>query len=413
MTKTIFFLSNSDSKLYPSNSRSKFDSYIDTEKLDYLPNENIEAAIKSVTYDNTRDNSLIEDELLGIRSNICDFTIRNSGYDRIISLLHSPKGENNTVQLNFKNPTFFPTSKRQLSRASFEIINLKTNSPPNFKAGSPTYIQVAVRERQSKMKKPFNIFLDSSCPKSKKSYPSNNNMEFCIELPERMNFKRKWQVTLKSLFITNGFFNVHSCGYTYMRFRFSTPTHIKRVKLADGVYKTLSDILTLIKESFKDNDVKLLVNQTSNQIKFYVENDLFEQEEIHLYLNPYLSHLLGFNSFIGEDQLHKFDSEESKVWESSYPANIYSLLPKNLVVCCDICENTIFGGQYVKLLRLVNTPLGSSSDIISFDFLQNEFLELGFTEFGRIHIRIADVTGENVKCDPSIPTRLQIMFVNV
>ena len=164
MTKTIFFLSNSDSKLYPSNSRSKFDSYIDTEKLDYLPNENIEAAIKSVTYDNTRDNSLIEDELLGIRSNICDFTIRNSGYDRIISLLHSPKGENNTVQLNFKNPTFFPTSKRQLSRASFEIINLKTNSPPNFKAGSPTYIQVAVRERQSKMKKPFNIFLDSSCP---------------------------------------------------------------------------------------------------------------------------------------------------------------------------------------------------------------------------------------------------------
>ena len=50
MTKNIFYLSNSDSELYPSNSRSKFNSYIDIDKLDYLPNNNIEAAIKSITY---------------------------------------------------------------------------------------------------------------------------------------------------------------------------------------------------------------------------------------------------------------------------------------------------------------------------------------------------------------------------
>ena len=412
MKKTIFYLSNSNSELFPSNSRSKFRTYLDIDKLNYLPDQDIEAALKSVTYDNTREDTLVEDQLLGIRTNICDYSIRNSSYDRIISLIHSPKGENQTVQLNFNNPTFFPTSKQQLSRAWFEIIDLETNRAPNFKAGSPTFMHIVLRENKSKMKKPFNIFLDSSCEKSKKSYPENNNMEFCVELPERMSFRKNWHLTLKSLFMTNNFFNVHSCEYTYMRFRYATPTNIKKVKLKDGVFKTLSEIIKSIEASFKENGVRLLVSETSNGVKFYLQN-LLDKEEVHLHLGPYLAHLLGFNSYIGEKQSHKFVSEESKSWESSYTPNIHALLPKNLVVCCDIVDNTIFSGQFVKLLRLVNTPLGLSSDIISFDFLQNELYELEVKEFGRIHIRIADVTGEIVRCDPTIPTRLQITFVNV
>ena len=285
MTKNIFYLSNSDSELYPSNSRSKFNSYIDIDKLDYLPNNNIEAAIKSITYDNVRDEILIEDQLLGIRSNICEYTIRNGQYDRVLSLVHSPKGENNrTVTLNFKNPTFFQTSKQQLSRAWFQIINLDTDSAPNFKEGAPTFIQIAVRQSQSSMKKPFNIFLDSSCPNSKISYPSNSNMDFCIELPERMDFRRKWSVTLKSLFLNNKFFNVHSCSYTYMRFRFGTPSQIKRIDLMDGAYNSLSDIVKAIEKSFEENEVKILVSETASKISFYLQNNLLEQEELHLYL---------------------------------------------------------------------------------------------------------------------------------
>ena len=414
MSKTIFYLSNSDSALYPENSRSKFNSYIEIDKLDYLPHEHIEAAISSVTYDNSREDTLLEDQLLGIRSNIIHYTIRNGEFDKIISLIHAPKGEKNrTIQLKFNNPVFFATSKQQLSRAWFEIIDLETNTAPNFKAGFPTVLHILVRESVTTMKKPFNIFLDSSCPKSKNVYPENTNMEFSIELPERLTFRKKWHVTLKTLFLTNKFFNLHSCDYTYIRFRYSTPTNIARVNLEDGFFRSLTDIVNSIEKSFKENDVKLAVSEESNHVRFYLQNDLLEREELHLFLNPYLSHLLGFTSYIGEKQSHKFKSDESKTWLSSYSANIHSLLPQNLVVCCNIVDSTVFGGQFVKLLRLVNTPLGLSSDIISFDFLQNELYELEVKEFGRIHVRIADVSGGIIKCDPKIPTRLQIMFVNM
>ena len=65
------------------------------------------------------------------------------------------------------------------------------------------------------MKKPFNIFLDSSCPKSKNLYPKNNNMEITIDLPESMDFRRNWHVALKSLFIPNKFVTFDDCYVKY------------------------------------------------------------------------------------------------------------------------------------------------------------------------------------------------------
>ena len=76
-------------------------------------------------------------------------------------------------------------------------------------------------------------------------------------------------------------------------------------------------------------------------------------------------------------------------------------------------NDTFFCGEHVKLLRLVKNPIDVSSDIISFDFLQNEYVELLVKEFKSIKIRIADVNGKTVKCDSDIATRLQIMFINV
>ena len=411
--KNIFYLSNAHYNLFPSNTRSNFYSYIDINDLEYLPDDDIEATIKSLTFDNGRDEDLAKDELLAIRSNISEFTIRNGEYDRVISPLHSVKSEKGIVHVDFKNPIFFSTRKELLSRAWFQIINLDTNNHPNFKAGSPTFIQVVVRKKYSKMKKPFSIFLDSSCSKSKKSYPQNNNMEFSIELPERMDFRTNWHVTLKSLFITNNLFNVNSCEYGYFRFRYGHLTHGWRRPLKDGNYQSLSEIVKLLEESFQKNGVDLFVRESSGYISFNMKRELYKEEEIHIVFNPHLSHLLGFHPFIEEDQLHIFSNTEKEEWKGKYPINILSLIPKNLVVCCDIVDDTIFGGQHVKLIRLVNTNNTSTSDMLAFDFLQNEYVELGVKEFGSIKIRIADVSGQTVKCDPTIPTRLQLMFLNV
>ena len=83
--------------------------------------------------------------LFGIRSNISDPTIRNNSYDNIISLFVGNTSKD-VEHVEFRNPPFFNTRKELLSRAQFQIIDVNTNSPPNFATGSPTYIQVAIKK---------------------------------------------------------------------------------------------------------------------------------------------------------------------------------------------------------------------------------------------------------------------------
>ena len=56
--------------MFPQNSRSKFESYIDINDLEYIPDNNIEAAIKSITFDNKRVENLLKDDVLAIHSKI-------------------------------------------------------------------------------------------------------------------------------------------------------------------------------------------------------------------------------------------------------------------------------------------------------------------------------------------------------
>ena len=87
------------------------------------------------------------------------------------------------------------------------------------------------------MKRPFTIFLDSSCPISKQLYPENTNTDFIIELPERLNFRQNWTVTLKTLFLSNKIQNIEDCHVQYTKF---TPTgHLvgqKTFTLKNGNY---------------------------------------------------------------------------------------------------------------------------------------------------------------------------------
>ena len=49
--KNIYYASNVNKGIYPSNSTGSFNSYIDIHHLDYLKENNLELAIKSITYD--------------------------------------------------------------------------------------------------------------------------------------------------------------------------------------------------------------------------------------------------------------------------------------------------------------------------------------------------------------------------
>ena len=414
--KNIFYCSNAQGDIFPHNTRSKFNNYVDINHLNYLPTGNIEAAIKTIIFDNKRDHSLLKDQLLAIRSNICEYAIRNGEYDKIISLINASKSKTHVVHVDFKNPTFFTTKKELLSQAQFEIIDFKTNSAPNFSVGAPTYIQVVIRKITHKMKKPFNIFLDSSCPKSKEHYPNNTNTEFTIELPERMDFRRNWQVALKSLFIPSKFINLDGCYvryyyYNWYNFDIWANAELKILPKHHSTIESFLEQFNIVLQIYKIKihgkivDGKVVLEFYEDWKEWHFSNTLF--------LSPHLAHVLGFQKYDGSGNEYKVKFNKTATQVAPHKPDLFLYHPRNLIVCCDIVDDTIFGGEHVKLLRLVTNNIDTKADILSFDFLQNEFVELGVKEFKSIKIRIADVSGKNVRCNSDIPTSLQIMFVNV
>jgi len=50
--KNIYFSSNTQNDLFPSNTRNSFHSYIDANDLHYIPNKHLLAALKSIRFDN-------------------------------------------------------------------------------------------------------------------------------------------------------------------------------------------------------------------------------------------------------------------------------------------------------------------------------------------------------------------------
>ena len=531
--KNIFYCSNAQSEMFPRNTRSKFDNYIDINNLKYLPSHDIEAAIKSITFDNRREGRLLKEHILAIRTDICEYSIKNGEYDKIIALFVGGN-VNDVIHIDFKNPTFFSTEKELLTKAHFEIIDIDTNTSPNFAIGSPTYIQVVIRKKLQRMKKPFTVFLDSSCKNSKDSYPKNNNMEFTIDLPERLEFRRNWNVVLKSLFIPNKFVNGDGIYFEYYHYNWKKfhPTNGKRkllpchintiddclekfnlllriyqvkvkalledgkvtlkyvdeyinvsvnncnftytilnegnrvietrmVKVRNGKYKSLDALLNEIREGFKKEEIPLTIkkmengkvnimskesmkeghkyqlslnrnlafilgyrsNKRENQylrfdqnLEYIAPHKSSKEEWYHnhtLTLSPNIAQIFGFQKYTESKEEHTLDFKEVSKHTASFEPNIFLLHPRNIIVCCDIVENTIFGGEHVKLLKMVTNKLQSSTDILEFEFLQDEYVHLNVREFKSIQIAIMDATGKPIKTKSSIPTRLQLMFSTV
>ena len=411
--KNIFYCSNAQSDIFPCNSRSKFDNYIDINHLNYLPSHGIEAAIKSITFDNRREEKLLKEQVIGVRSNISEFSIKNGEYDKIVSLFLAGK-ISDVIHIDFKNPIFFCTQKELLSRAHFELIDTETNCAPNFMTGAPTYIQVVIRRKIREMKKPFTIFLDSSCKKSKDLYTNNNSMDFTIKLPERLEFRRNWNVVLKSLFLPNNIQNVPECFMFYWQGRpldsggFEVLQKVN-LKLKEGNYLTIDNILTHLSKQISEAKLPITIELHDGKVKISCPTYLQSGTVISITMSQDLAPILGFTKPL--EKFHGFNLNEYDFHIA--PHEPYITYPRNLIIGCDIVSDTIFGGEHVKLLRLVANPINTSSEILSFDFLQNEYVDLGVKNFDTIRIRIADVDGKTIKSLSDTPSRLQLMFVNI
>ena len=355
--------------------------------------------------------------LYGIKTNISDPIVWNGEYDDIITLFVGNK-TNDVVHVDFKNPSFFPTRKELLSKASFQIIDVATNSAPYFAIGSPTYIQVVVRKRI--MGKNFNIFLDSSCKKSKKMYPENNSTTFTIELPERLNFNKHWQVTLKSLFLPNNIQNVPNCwmicnqateGKGKMYMDGYKVLHSVKLILKEGKYPSIESVLDDLSEQIIKAQLPIKIQLHEGKVKISCDTFIQSETFLEIVMSDDLASILGYSKPLNKFQGIKLYEYQDNV--AKYEYDVFVKYPKNLIIGCDVVDNTIFGGEHVKLLKMVTNSLHSSSNILTFEFLQNEYVDLNVREFRSIQIAIMDATGNPVKTDSSIPTRLQLMFNTV
>ena len=353
--------------------------------------------------------------LYGIKSNISEkLSVRNAGYDDIISVFVGNK-TNDVVHIDFKNPTFFFTRKELLSRATFQIIDIASNSVPNFAVGSPTYIQVVIRKKKN-MEKKFNIFLDSSCEKSKAAYPENNATNFTIDLPERLSFRRNWHVTLKSLFIPDSIQNVPECFMFYWQGKpldsggFEV-LHKVNLKLKEGNYPTIEGILTDLSEQISEASLPITIEQHEGKVKISCPTYIQSGTVISITMSQDLAVILGFTKPF--ERFYGFNLNDYDSHIAPYESNLFATYPKNLIIGCDVVDNTIFGGEHVKLLRMVTNNQHSISKILSFEFLQDEYVDLNVKEFKSIQIVIMDATGNIVKTDSSTPTRLQLTFSTV
>ena len=279
----------------------------------------------------------------------------------------------------------------------------------------------------------FNLYLDSSDDVSLNYFPNNNPFDFTIKLPERLEFGKHWEITLKSLFMGNDFFNVFadSCKVTLVKWRtngqyldLSGRTTInnedlfvenKTLEISDGRYKDIEHLCNHIETTLSQEGfgIKMFVKNNRIQIKCVEAKSVkigakhFFLRKFELKLSPHLSNILGIERTLDKDSKISLDKDFTAV----YKPDISLLAPVYFFLHCDIVSETIYGNDSIKVLRTVTSNFNPDEIIKSFSFYQDEFADLAVKEFSTVKIQITDNTGNLIKSTQSYPTRCQIQFV--
>ena len=403
------------------------------------------------------DENLLKPLLLGLRSSFCKHSIRNNTYDQVVAVIDN-SGKRNIKEIEFKNPTYYPTTKDQISHANFEIFDFQTEKQPNFDIGSPTIINCVVRKMKENGPNSFSVLLDSSCKDSNLTY-KNSPMDFHVKLAERIYLPENWGVSLKSLFMTSDLYNVSSDKFYFSyseevkEFRShwlekytktgvsvnsdgnesSVTTHpIETTKVPDrysvdhdeweyeyrfsdiplppGCYESPSQLIDVLQKSFDDNHVRLNIGlEDEKNLIISLKEDVIEGK-FSFSFSPYLAYTLGLSDNI--DKSFEYIFTGIAPYEAIVEPKLQVLNPKYLFVCCNIVDDTIFSGENVKLLRLLVNLEGNQFKIMNFDFLHPDIKDLKIREFSSIHVTITDVTGQPLLTDSVTPTILQLEFVS-
>ena len=414
--RTIYFASNFQNDLFPSNTRTKFESYIQPRDLNYISSGELEVAIKSITFEFELDSILTKlnksPYVLALKTNLSHHTISSYGWNNIVSIFSINPGNKGILQFEFNNPTFFLTNHQKLCKSEFNIIDLRTGESPNFSFGSPTFIEVVVRAQLKRMKAPFHMLLDSSCRDSLQRFPKNTNMDFTIQLPKRMEFQKDWAVCVKSIHLNNQFNSLRRCNIT-LTITQSGKTYFKilMLSLKRTFPRDIHKLLQLLNKKC-ENYLKFNYEKVSEKVNIFcvyssLNSPFPNSDKLQVTFGEDLVKILGLSAVHSNVTF----TQEKLHLESDTRANITAAQPLHFIVCCDIVDESILAGQRVQVLKYFPRKL-SNDLVIDQEFSNNDFVKLSLKTFDRIHIRIADLSGKTIKCEPGTATRMQLLFIN-
>ena len=406
MQNSIIYASDAYTSLFPQNSRFRFETFTNPMDLSYIASGDIEVTIQTITFDNLD----FAGQTLALRTNLIPDSICSYGWDKIACIFTIPDDGN--TQFTFQSPIFFPTTQALLSTAVFEIVNvniapnINTNfisEPPSMKQVTPnaTKIHVLVRNREERMKEPFQVILDSSCSTSKKLFPSNTNTNFTVQLPQRMEFQKDWVVCLKSIHMSNEF--KRGCTIKAIVTSGENVSELK-IDLEESI-STIQGLLDAINE--KIGDIVHFTIEEGGLVTIKFGDKCEENFTIRLEMSRNLMHILGF-------QEHTIIlKSEKRMVTSTYIANIDVVQPESFFVCCNIVEHSAACGQMQQVLQFFRTP-NKVGKTIYYEFPSNLLVKLDRKQFDRIQIQIRDGNGRILECtEGNVGTRLQLSFVNV
>ena len=342
-----------------------------------------------------------------IKSNICDYSTQNAKYEKVMTYFNSSNFKDNAVvKVDFINPIFHHTNKDFLCNAKFQMIDADTGEQPNFSIGAPTYVQTIVRKR--KMKERKNIFLESSCPVSQNLFPSNTNMSFKTKLPEHFDLYGDWYLNLKKIIIPSKLNNIYKklCWMLYIENDRLNDVDVMDgfVSIEDGNYSDIESLLKSLEYNFAKAKIPMLAYLNDGKVLITANTNIGS----HIIISPHLSMILGLNDEFGN---FKNDFSFQKTIIAKNKPNINLLLPRNIIVTCDLVEHTIFATQQLKLLRLIANTKKTESPFLEFEFLQDEYVKMSMKDFETIQVNILDVTGITAKTESKLPTYLELELV--
>ena len=120
-----------------------------------------------------------------------------------------------------------------------------------------------------------------------------------------------------------------------------------------GSYE-VEDILALIQkglDTFKV-PVEVTFNLDKKRVRIQLKRRNLKKDEYYtLDFNGYLNKTLGFTIKAGAGR--HFLTKKYNTIDAPYMHNINAYTPKSFIVTCDIVDQTVFGGERLKLLRLI------------------------------------------------------------